>query len=175
MPAWDISASEAMRAPLTAWLAASETIRVTTASPTRAGQGAISCCITMPGDASGFRQPAACHRAAQPNAAAIPHRAAGRLVRVGLRRTRLPFAGAYRAPPFCRGREHVVVHPDYHRNKNDRVIEQVQLDARNHQLQHAERDRFPPEIMVHGGLRNQQQMLDMVPELDHQGDRPPGP
>ena len=42
------------------------------------------------------------------------------------------------------GREHVVVHRNHHGDEHDRVVEEVELDPREKQLQHAARYRLIP-------------------------------
>src|ERR1700757_5408248 len=87
-----------------------------------------------------------------------------------------PRAGAGRLFGFSLWRKHVVIHRDHHRNKHDRVVEEMKLNPRKHKLQHAARNRLAPEIMVKNErLREQQQMLDVVPELDDQCHSPPLP
>ena len=83
-----------------------------------------------------------------------------------------PVARALLRGCFRPGREHVVVHRDDHRNENDRVVEQVQLDARNPQLREA--GRHGPSCQVIAGrlLEDEQQMLDMMKELNGEGDGP---
>src|SRR5271168_4511422 len=85
----------------------------------------------------------------------------------------IPFAGADRQALLTFGGKHVVVHPDDHGDKNDGVVKKVQLYARKEQLQHAHRNGLAPKIVMHGGLRDQQQVLDVMPELDDQRDGPP--
>src|SRR6185437_481947 len=84
-----------------------------------------------------------------------------------------PFAGAVRIPSFTLWREHVIVHADHHGNENDRVIEKMQFYTGKEQLQHAARHRFMPEVVVGRGLVNEQKVLNVMPELDYQRDRPP--
>src|SRR5258708_16279152 len=71
--------------------------------------------------------------------------------------------------------EHVVVHRDDHGNEYDRIVEKMQFHPREDQLQNTARHWPAPEIVVRRGLRNQQEMFDVVPELDHQRHCPPGP
>ena len=77
-----------------------------------------------------------------------------------------PFASATRVPLLTLWRKHVVIHADHHRDKDNRVIEQVQLHTREKQLQYAAWDRLVPEVVVSCGLINEQEVLNMVPELD---------
>ena len=74
---------------------------------------------------------------------------------------------------LCRRRKHVVVHRDHHRDEDDGVVEEVQLDARHPQLHDAGRHRPAEEVVAEQGLQLQQQVLEVVEELDPQRDRPP--
>src|SRR5271163_1352783 len=85
-----------------------------------------------------------------------------------------PGAGARRLFLLVRGREHVIVHRDHHGNEDDRVVEEMEFDSREKKLQDATRYRLMPEIVVRCGLPDQQKMLDVMPELDPEGDHPPG-
>ena len=77
----------------------------------------------------------------------------------------------------CRGRrrEHVVIHRDHHRDEDDRVVEEVQLDARHPQLQDARRHRPAEQVLAEQVLPLQQEVLDVMKELDRQRDGPPLP
>src|SRR5215471_2767146 len=70
-------------------------------------------------------------------------------------------------------RKQMVVHPDYHRDKDDRVVEQVELDAWNPELDQTGRNRPPEEVVTGRGLRDQQEVFDVVEELDRERSRPP--
>ena len=67
----------------------------------------------------------------------------------------------------------MVIHSDNHGDENYSVVKQMQLDPRNNQLQDAGRHRRAKQVMVKSRLANEQQMLDMVPELYDQRDSPP--
>lgn len=86
-----------------------------------------------------------------------------------------PFAGTGHPPLFALWWKHMVVHADHHGDEDDRVIEEMEFHPWKEQLQNAARNRFTPEIVVQRGLRDQEEMLDVMPELDHQGCRPPLP
>src|SRR6266852_6627039 len=86
-----------------------------------------------------------------------------------------PFAGARHLPVFTLWRKHVVVHTDHHRDEYDRVVEEVEFDAWKDQLQNTARNWLAPKIVVERGLPDQQEMLDVMPELDRQSCRPPLP
>ena len=88
-------------------------------------------------------------------------------------RIRITVAGARDRSPFVGRRKHVVVHADRHRDEDNGVVEQVQFHTWKDQLEHAGRDRRPPEIVLQCGLNNQQGMLNMVPELDPEREGPP--
>jgi len=76
---------------------------------------------------------------------------------------------------FTRRRKHVIVHADHHGYENNRIVEQVQFDPREEKLEHAEGHRLSCQIVVQRGLPEQEQMLNVMPELNHQRDGPPGP
>ena len=78
-----------------------------------------------------------------------------------------PFAGAGHSPQFTLGWKHVVVHADYHGDEYDRIIEEMEFHSWKEQLQNAAWNRLAPEIVVERGLRNQEEVLNMMPELDH--------
>ena len=87
-----------------------------------------------------------------------------------------PFAGAgHLFPVFTLRWKHVVIHADHHGDEYDGVVEEVEFHTWKNQLQNAARHRFAPEIVVKCGLPDQQEMLDVMPELDHEGCRPPLP
>src|SRR5882672_8260579 len=86
-----------------------------------------------------------------------------------------PVAGAGHFPLLRLGWKHVVVHPDDHGNEYDRVVKKMQFHSRENQLQKAAWNRLAPEIVMECGLPDQQEMLDVMPELDRQGCRPPRP
>jgi hypothetical protein len=66
------------------------------------------------------------------------------------------------------------VHGDDHRQEHHRVVEQVQLDAGQDQLQDAGRHGLAGQEVAGLRLQQQQQVLDVVPELDAERDHPPG-
>src|SRR3984957_8031238 len=70
-------------------------------------------------------------------------------------------------------RKHVVVHADHHRHKHDGIIEKVEFNARNYQLQNAHRNGLAPKIVMHGRLRDEQQVFKVMPELNNQRSGPP--
>jgi len=72
------------------------------------------------------------------------------------------------------GREHVVIHRDHHGDEHDRVVEEMKLDPRKKKLEDAARFRLMPEIVVRHRLPDQQEVLDVMPELDPERDHPPG-
>src|SRR5579862_2489232 len=134
MPACDISASIAMRAPVMGLPVASDNLRATVAGPTRAGSGEISCSIATTGDGSTCReQPAPSNIAAHANATSHLRGSYFRKLfdtpRSGsfCRIVAAPFARACRVSPLARRREYVVVHRDDHRDEHDRVIEKMEL------------------------------------------------
>ena len=86
-----------------------------------------------------------------------------------------PLTGAAHVSRFGLWREHVIVHADQHGDEHNRVVEQVQLYAREHQLQNAEGHGLMPKIVVRRSLVNQQNVLNVMPELDRQRNRPPVP
>ena len=67
----------------------------------------------------------------------------------------------------------MVVHPDHHWNENNRVVEEVQLDAWQPQLENAGGHGTAEQVMANRRLNDQQQVFDVMPELDAQRDRPP--
>src|SRR5271166_6331829 len=73
------------------------------------------------------------------------------------------------------GGKHVVVHRDDHGDEYNRIVEKMQFYAREYQLQDTARHRLAPEVVMSRGLPDQQEMLDVMPELDYQGHGPPGP
>src|ERR1700691_358470 len=50
-----------------------------------------------------------------------------RRLRLGLFRALVPGAGASIVVRLSLGREHVVVHPNHHRNEHNRIVEKMQL------------------------------------------------
>ena len=70
-------------------------------------------------------------------------------------------------------RKHVVVHADHHRHKHDGIIEKVEFNSRNYQLQNAYRNGLAPKIVMHGRLRDEQQVFKVMPELNNQRSGPP--
>src|ERR1700739_3611609 len=135
----------------------------------------------MPGDrrADGAAQPpakkAALLVATIIPATKVPLRHIPKELRGGLRwrRNFVPLAGANGMTLFSDRRGNMVVSTDHHGDKHKRVVEEVQFDAWDNQLQYAKRYWLAPEIVVHCRLGDQQQMLDVMPELDHQRHRPP--
>src|SRR5215470_15016097 len=75
--------------------------------------------------------------------------------------------GAVRAP--------VQVHGVHHRHEDDRIVEQVQLYAREEHLGDAGGHGPAEQVMVGLCLNKQQQVLEVMPELDAQRYVPPGP
>ncbi len=63
--------------------------------------------------------------------------------------------------------------PDDHGDEHDGIVKKVEFDARKNELENADGHRLAPEIMVYGGLGDQQQVLDVMPELNDQCNRPP--
>ena len=70
-------------------------------------------------------------------------------------------------------REQVVVHRDHHRNEDDRVVEEMQLDARHPQLQQAGRHRPAQQVLAENRLPLQQRVLDVMEELNPERQHPP--
>src|SRR5579864_9530419 len=85
-----------------------------------------------------------------------------------------PLACASHVSLLTLRRKHVVVHSDDHWNKHNRVVKKVEFNPRKNQLQDAARHRLTPEIVVKRGLPDQQEMLDVVPELNPKCHHPPG-
>src|SRR5438477_12489088 len=74
---------------------------------------------------------------------------------------------------LARRRIHVIVHRHHHRNEYDRVVEQMQLDSWNPDLADTRRDfAAEPEVM-RLRLIEQNEMLEVVPELNPESDHPP--
>jgi len=67
----------------------------------------------------------------------------------------------------------MVVHGNDHWNKYDAVIKEVKFYTRKEELQDAEWYRLVCEIVMERSLSDQKQMLNVVPELDDESDRPP--
>ena len=67
---------------------------------------------------------------------------------------------------FIFPREHVVIHPHDHGNENNRVVEEMKLDARNPELHEARRHRAAEEVGAENHLHLQQQVFEMVEELN---------
>jgi hypothetical protein len=74
---------------------------------------------------------------------------------------------------FSLGWEHVIVHSHDHRNENYGVVEEMQFNAGDPELDDTDRDRRTEKIVSGDGLPLQQSMLDVVPELNAERDRPP--
>src|SRR5690606_13030666 len=72
------------------------------------------------------------------------------------------------------GWEQVVVHPNDHRNEYQRVVNQVQLDAGDEKLSETHWHRAVCQVHTHDRLPLQEAVLDVMPELDPEGDHPPG-
>jgi hypothetical protein len=69
----------------------------------------------------------------------------------------------------------MVVHRDHHRNEHHRVVEEVNLHSklRKQRLQETHgHGRAKPEVMCQR-LPLQNRVLDVMPELNHEGDSPP--
>lgn len=86
-----------------------------------------------------------------------------------------PHRAATRGRLLCPGRKHVVVHADYHRDEDDRVVKEMYLSPklRKHQLQETDWDRRAKPVVLRNGLPLQNCMLDVMPKLDHERDGPP--
>ena len=67
----------------------------------------------------------------------------------------------------------MVVHANDHGHKHDCVVEEMQFDSRDDLLHDAGRRRRSKQVVMEGGLPDQQQMLEVVPKLDEQSHRPP--
>jgi archaeosine synthase beta-subunit len=87
----------------------------------------------------------------------------------------MPCARALECPALLGGREQVVVHSDHHRDEHDRIVEEMKLDTRQPQLQHARGHWTAEQVVARGRLNDQQQVLDVMPELDAERHRPPPP
>src|SRR5690606_31605587 len=83
-------------------------------------------------------------------------------------------AGAAHPRCLLRGREHMVIDPDDHRDEDQRVVDEVELHARDEELRDADRDGRVEEVLPDQCLALQKRVLDVVPELDAEGDHPPG-
>src|ERR1700678_495863 len=175
MPACDISASIAIRAPVTGLAAASANLKVIVSAPTRGGSGEISCSIaTEVGGSTGLEQPAISKIAAQLTRYRTEKRQ--NTFRSGsfCRLVAAPLAGAVSATVVTLWREHVIVHADHHGYEHDRVVKKMEFDPREDKLQHAAGYRLTPKIMVKRGLPDKQEMFDVMPELNPEGYHPPG-
>ena len=62
-----------------------------------------------------------------------------------------------------------------HRHEHQRIVEEVQLEARDPQLRDARRDRSAEKRRAQDRLRLQQRVLDVMPKLDDERGEPPGP
>ena len=60
----------------------------------------------------------------------------------------------------------MIHHGDDHRNKDDGIVEEVQLDTRDHQLKNAGPNRRTKEVDSNQGLSQQQGVLEKVPDLN---------
>ena len=69
----------------------------------------------------------------------------------------------------------MVVHADHHRNEHDRVVEKVYFDAKlwKQQLQKTDRHRRAEPVVMCKRLPLQNEVLEVMPELDHERDGPP--
>ena len=67
----------------------------------------------------------------------------------------------------------VVVHRNDHGNEHERVVHQMQLDPGNPDLPNARRHLSTKEVMVRVGLVEEQEMLEVMPELDPERRHPP--
>src|SRR3954471_4393441 len=82
-------------------------------------------------------------------------------------------ASAHHLHCIACGRIYVIVHSDYHRNEDDGVVEQMKLDAREPDLSNARRHlSAEPEVMS-VGLVEQDEMLEVVPDLNPERNHPP--
>src|SRR5580700_1913376 len=87
----------------------------------------------------------------------------------GYRRVILaPGAGAGGVLRLTGGRKHVIVHANDHGDEDDRVVEEVELDAGKEELQNAARHGLSPEVVMNRRLQDEQEVLDVMPELDHE-------
>src|SRR6266536_1388848 len=106
----------------------------------------------------------------------------GALVSI-MRARRRPSSGGGPAPaPRAVARQHrtlgarwalVQVDGHDHRHGHDRVVEQVQLDTWEPELEHAGGHRPAEQVPARDRLAEQEQVLEVVPELDHESDGPP--
>src|SRR4029434_4578983 len=78
----------------------------------------------------------------------------------------LPIARALLSPGVLLRWEHVVVHRNDHRDEDDGVVEQMELDARNPDLHEARRHRPSAQVVARRGLDDEEQVLDVMEELD---------
>src|SRR6266540_2302162 len=72
-----------------------------------------------------------------------------------------------------RVRAEVEIHPDHHWDEHHRVVEQMKLHPGDHELKDAGRHLHAEQEGVGLRLDEQQQVLDVVPELDDQRHGPP--
>src|SRR5579871_1231902 len=85
----------------------------------------------------------------------------------------MPGASAFRVLFFTFRRKHVVVHSHHHRDEDDRVIEKVKLDTGDPKLRETGGNRGMKPIMTGDRLVLQNTVLDVMPELNPEGDHPP--
>jgi hypothetical protein len=71
--------------------------------------------------------------------------------------------------------EEVVIRRDDHRDKDDGVVEQMQLESREPELYDARRRGGPEQGAAREGLALEQCVLDVMPELDDERGEPPRP
>ena len=74
---------------------------------------------------------------------------------------------------FSPEREHVVVHAYNHGDENDRVVKEMKFDSWNDQLHDAGGRRRSKQVVPEYDLPDEQDVLEVVPELNHQGKCPP--
>ena len=162
-------ALETHRRPVTALPAGSRSVIVRVAGPTDGRRG-VSVHATSTAAVSRAR-PQHSRSTVRPRASATARAAAGHVARPALTPCSAHEHCGHAASP--RRREQVVVHRDHHRDEDDGVVEEVQLDARHPQLHDARRHRAAEEVVADDRLHLQQAVLDVVEELDPERDRPP--
>src|SRR5262245_53679780 len=95
-----------------------------------------------------------------------PVATAGRLMALTVshrgRHSVFPIARALLSPGVRRRWEHVVVHRNDHRDEDDGVVEQVELDAWHPHLHQARRHWPSTKVVARRGLDDEEQVLDVM-------------
>ena len=82
-------------------------------------------------------------------------------------------AAALRRRGFGLAREQVIEHRHHHGHKDHGVVDEMQLEPRNHELRDARGRGSAKQVLAGNGLKLQQRVLDVMPELDHERGEPP--